>query len=320
MIYTKPDFYDDFRCKAAECTDTCCAGWEIDIDAESLDKYKNICGEFGKRLNDNIIVNDGVAEFALKADDKCPFLNTNGLCDIYSELGEEFLCEICCEHPRFYDFFDGITEMGLGLCCEKTCELLLSDSPLNFVSYSNGENEELNEEDEIYFKIRKNCFEIVGNRELPLKDRISVLLEYAVDVQNNCFADSYKLKKLNADQLLCDIIDIFSKTEPIDAQWSDFVSGVKDKLACAENVIINENEYERILIYIIYRHFMNSRFTGNVIAPVAFAVVSLCFIYICDSVSPCDKINNIKLWSKQIEYSEFNTDFLLQKAFELFVI
>ena len=48
MIYLKPYFYDYFKCKADKCTDTCCAGWEVDIDADSFEKYGNIGGEFGK--------------------------------------------------------------------------------------------------------------------------------------------------------------------------------------------------------------------------------------------------------------------------------
>ena len=36
MQFTVPDYYKEFKCVASECTDTCCAGWEINIDAHSL--------------------------------------------------------------------------------------------------------------------------------------------------------------------------------------------------------------------------------------------------------------------------------------------
>ena len=42
MIFTKPDYYDTFKCKANLCTDNCCIGWEIDIDENTYEKYKNI--------------------------------------------------------------------------------------------------------------------------------------------------------------------------------------------------------------------------------------------------------------------------------------
>ncbi len=29
MLYTIPDYYKEFSCIAADCEDTCCAGWQI---------------------------------------------------------------------------------------------------------------------------------------------------------------------------------------------------------------------------------------------------------------------------------------------------
>ena len=35
-----PDYYDSFQCIAGDCTDSCCIGWELDIDEESYAAYK----------------------------------------------------------------------------------------------------------------------------------------------------------------------------------------------------------------------------------------------------------------------------------------
>lgn len=42
MQYTVPHYYKKFRCIAGECPDTCCAGWQIQIDPASLRKYKKL--------------------------------------------------------------------------------------------------------------------------------------------------------------------------------------------------------------------------------------------------------------------------------------
>lgn len=329
MIYTKPDFYDEFKCKADKCIDTCCAGWEVDIDADTLEKYKSIDCSFGERLKENINIQNETASFALTEKARCVFLAESGLCDIYSKLGEGYLCEICREHPRFYDFFDGIIEIGLGLCCEKVCEMLFStDAPVEFVSFSDGDEHILNEEDLLYFKLRQECFNILKNREMSLNERIKALLNYIVTAQNEHFSDSFELKDININQLFSDVVSIFEKTEPINADWTDFVLSLKRNASHLRKTDINESEYEQILTYILYRHFMQSRFTGNVIAPVTFAVTSIVFIYLCDCMtfsknnlfSANDRIDNVKLWSKQIEYSEENTALLLRKTIELFVI
>mgnify|MGYP003308176052 CR=1 FL=1 len=40
MKYTIPHYFEEFKCVAAECEDTCCAGWAIMIDEETLEKYR----------------------------------------------------------------------------------------------------------------------------------------------------------------------------------------------------------------------------------------------------------------------------------------
>ena len=34
-----PAYYKNFKCIADKCEHSCCVGWEIDIDKETLDKY-----------------------------------------------------------------------------------------------------------------------------------------------------------------------------------------------------------------------------------------------------------------------------------------
>lgn len=333
MIYTKPYFFDEFRCKADKCTDTCCAGWEVDIDNESYAKYKTVSGEFSKRLLDGIDASGEVPCFKLCGDERCVFLNKSGLCDIYSELGEDYLCEICREHPRFYDFFDGVTEMGLGLCCEKVCEMIFeSDKPVTFESFCVDDDDFIDEEDNLYFMIREKCFEIIYNREETLYNRIGTLLDYAVAVQNEIFADEYAVRSCDDVTSLFDaVIDIFAETEPINDEWQVFISDMQKNRgrisAAKDSFLFNEHEYEQVLIYITYRHFMQSRFTGNILPSVCFAVVSLIFIYLADCkifadnnmYTNEDRIFSVKLWSKQIEYSEENTQFVAEKAFDLLV-
>lgn len=42
MILRVPEYYDEFSCIASRCKDSCCAGWEIDIDEESYEYYRNV--------------------------------------------------------------------------------------------------------------------------------------------------------------------------------------------------------------------------------------------------------------------------------------
>ena len=133
MNLIMPDYYAQFSCIADRCRHNCCIGWEIDIDEDTLKKYSCVTGELGQRLNSNISL-DGGAHFVL-SNERCPFLNELGLCDIITQIGNEYLCQICADHPRFRNFFDNRVEIGLGLCCEEAARLILSNEnkvKLNF--------------------------------------------------------------------------------------------------------------------------------------------------------------------------------------------
>ena len=120
----------DFKCIAGKCRHNCCIGWEIDIDEGTYLDYMDIEGSFGDRLRSSIVTaedEDGNVTHSFKLDKnaRCPFLNSDNLCDIILTLGEEWLCDICTEHPRFYKEIDGCECVGYGLCCEAAAEMIL---------------------------------------------------------------------------------------------------------------------------------------------------------------------------------------------------
>ena len=38
MIRVVPDFYPEFACIASRCGHSCCVGWEVDVDEDSLER------------------------------------------------------------------------------------------------------------------------------------------------------------------------------------------------------------------------------------------------------------------------------------------
>ena len=103
MRYLKPHFYDKFVCTAGDCPDTCCAGWQIMIDDASLEKYKNVQGEFGKRLHGSV---NWEEECFCQNERRCAFLNDENLCDLYKALGPDALCDTCLIYPRHTEEFE----------------------------------------------------------------------------------------------------------------------------------------------------------------------------------------------------------------------
>ena len=171
-----PAYYTRFKCTTGRCRHTCCAGWEIDIDDATLAKYNSIGGNFGERLR-NSIDYSGTPHFMLEEGDKCPFLNDEKLCDIIIRLGEDNICDICRDHPRFRNFWSGRIEIGLGLACESACRLILSDpEPLRITRIDGNDDEALNDEEIYLMSVRCELLDAIG--ETGYKARLKEYLIY----------------------------------------------------------------------------------------------------------------------------------------------
>ena len=163
MKFIKPNFYDAFHCTAAACSDTCCAGWEIDVDPDTVEYYENLEGELGDRLREELCdLPDGTVCFRLGENERCPFLDDDNLCELILKLGDDALCEICREHPRFYEELGGRVEMGVGLCCEEACRLLFEQkNPVTFITTNVGELPNA-PEDPLVFHLRDEAFALAA--------------------------------------------------------------------------------------------------------------------------------------------------------------
>ena len=121
-----PTYYKNFRCIADKCEHSCCIGWEIDIDDNTLQKYKQLKSGYGATIKESICMED-TPHFRLCEGDRCPHLDERGLCKIILGVGEDYLCDICREHPRFYNYTN-VAEIGIGMSCPEAARLILSSA------------------------------------------------------------------------------------------------------------------------------------------------------------------------------------------------
>lgn len=152
-----PDYYKEFKCIADKCKHTCCKGWEIEIDDESLarfEKHPDICKHIEKSEDNH---------FALLEGECCPFLNVNGLCNMILEYGEDMICQTCADHPRFRNYWSNCIELGLGMVCEEAARIILSqeDKMELLILSDDGGKEELPEDEEWLMQIRDNLLKQV---------------------------------------------------------------------------------------------------------------------------------------------------------------
>ncbi|MBP5272621.1 MAG: flagellin lysine-N-methylase, partial [Clostridia bacterium] len=138
-----PDYYERFACIGPACTDSCCARWEIDVDEESYYRYLTVQGPFGDRirgcLHEEVTEGEDGPEtawsFPLTEDRRCPFLNDEDLCDMYTELGHDKLPRTCREFPRGDAVVGNYHQIDVALACPEANRLIFEDldHPVKYV-------------------------------------------------------------------------------------------------------------------------------------------------------------------------------------------
>ncbi|MEE1361104.1 MAG: flagellin lysine-N-methylase [Selenomonadaceae bacterium] len=283
MLSIFPKFYKNFLCKADKCKHSCCKGWEIDIDEETAGKYLAMTGELGAEIRQNIGKNEDSYFFKLTEDERCPFLQKNGLCKIILNIGEENICEICTMHPRFFTMLDDVELCGVGLSCEKTCELLLGD------------------EKDLVFYIEDT------EEELSFSEVLAVI---GLNLPNEMQEFSLAVNAENINKVL----EIMAKTEPIDENWSKELSIMQDM----DNVELKAKEYlensdknilNKIYKYILYRQ-LERLVDIDIEALINYAQYSILFIILHTMISK-ELGESVRRWSEQIEYDTDNVDLIL---------
>ncbi len=293
-----PNYYKDFKCIANKCHHNCCIGWEIDIDDETLNRYKDRKGKFSRKLKNGIEFNGDFACFKLDGKGRCVFLNEKNLCDIILNIGENSLCQICTDHPRFRNYYSNRTEIGLGLCCEEAGRIIVTQNEafsLVEISDDLNDNKETTEEIE-FFKYRKEIFEKLQN------DENAIFQLCSCDFPNKSIEQW---------------ADIFLSLERLDEHWTIILNDLK-KIDIKDVTIPEEFKkcFKNLLIYFTYRH-LNEYSDKKELMFIYLScemIKNLCKMHIkkYESLSYEDIIEYARMYSSEIEYSDENIEKLIE--------
>ena len=287
-----PVYYKEFQCIADRCEHSCCIGWEIDVDNEALEKYKSLKHCYGEVIRDSIST-DETAHFTLGEHERCPHLDERGLCKIILNVGEDYLCDICREHPRFYNYTD-VAEVGIGMSCAEAARLILSSSDYATIECVGDVNAE---PDGVEFDGRAERGKLYAILQDTARDYTANLEEiYRL----------YSIKALEDDQYL----EILSSMEYLDENHKElFLQYSSNRRPSGK-----ESYLERFLAYLIYRHCTEALDADDFRDRLAFCLFCerLLASLICSETA--DTLQAIatlaSVISEEIEYSDENTQAL----------
>lgn len=338
MRVRTPDYYKEFKCIDKKCTDSCCAGWEVDLDDASFEYYRGVEGEFGERLKSVMVFEEGENRFKLRANGRCPFLNDENLCDLYIALGEDKLCKTCTEHPRYMNDFGDLREQGISLSCPEAARIILSKKTP--VTYDTAVTDEMVEglsslDPQKYVQLvmeRKKAYAVAENRKLPIRERIAQILETGIEVQcqltrRKVNTDSTEIIT-NRSEVLAKWLHHIENYECINPNWNVFLKSTcefleddtRDYEACLmsfeEANASRLYQYEQMVMYFLYRYFTSSVYDYDLLSKLKLMTFG---VLVCEAMAVVlwnkkhrftlkDQIEIMHCFSRQFEHSDENVE------------
>lgn len=321
-----PEYFVDFKCIADKCLDSCCIGWEIDIDERTRAKYDALDTTLGAEIREKTVH----GYFPLRENGRCAFLDDTGLCRIISAEGDGCLCDICREHPRYYGVGNGIIEGGLGLGCEEAARMILALTELpKFIEI----DREIHYEDADDFADVSEYFRNILSRHI-FTDRIDevagVFTAYASLADEIAFDVSSTGKRVpidkltiapieieNLEGLYADFLTILSECESLTDEWGELVESARR--VDARWLIESLDGARGLLYYFTHRYAREGVEDMSLGQRILFALLSSFTVCALSHVMDEEErfVRAAVLYSKNIEYSTDNVDLILDALSEL---
>ncbi len=315
MILRKPQYFDTFSCIAAQCPDSCCKEWDVQVDDASAKIYRSLPGTLGEDLRSRLYDEDGETWLTI-VDGRCPMWRTDGLCRIQAELGEDALCKTCREFPRLTHDYGDFIERGLELSCPEAARIILTApaAPLLEAQVLGcGEAEYDEDTMEVLLRTRQRVLEILNDDGRPVSESLALALLYGYQAQGEL--DGEEERPFDADSALDslrefakfpdirEIPDFFAGLEILTPQWAERLK------ACEPGPWVPE--YRKLARYFVERYWLQAVSDYDLTSRVKFAVISCVLIRSLGG----ELLPTAQLYSKEIENNTENVEAILDAAY-----
>ncbi len=317
-----PSYFEKFRCIADKCEDSCCAMWQIVVDDESAMKYETLDGTLGQKLRSvQEIDEDGDRVFTLQ-EERCPFWEKTGLCEIHRLIGENYLCHTCKEYPRAVQDFGDFAEHDLSLSCPEAARIILTEDfhPLQKEVIREIPDEEICYNSsliDMLIEARIQICELINNRTFTIEEILSICVEYAIAIEDNIFAGEYVCPELTTNSGRYDFdertyIEELLSGEILTREWREMLLDAKKYEAdTCYSLPDFDSENRRMLIHYMYRYWLRSAFDMEVtekIERMALAYYTIKAVRTAHFVkkkelSQSVSLRIVQLYSKEVEHN-----------------
>ena len=315
MKISKPAYFDQFRCIASACPDSCCKEWDVQVDEASADYYRTLTGPLGDRLREVLRTEDGETVMTI-VDKRCPMWRDDGLCRIQAELGEEALCKTCREFPRLTHDYGDFMELGLELSCPEAARFLLDARPEPPIvqEVPGGEEPEYDAEAMAVLKAtRETVLEILSEESRPVEETLVRMLFYGMQAQSEL--DGGESYPFDPDAALADgrsyaqaaeirdLPEFFRELELLTPEW--------EALLAAPQPGDWDTRHLAMARYLVERYWLQAVSDYDLYCRVKFIVLSCLLVKHLGG----DLYRTAQLFSKEIENNVENVEAILDAAY-----
>ena len=315
MKIFKPPYFNDFRCIADKCPDSCCKEWDVQVDEATATFYQGLSGDLGERLRQVLTVDaDGDTVMTIE-NRRCPMWRQDGLCRIQAELGHDALCKTCREFPRLTHDYGDFMELGLELSCPVAAQMILTAPAAPFIpeETDGGEEPEYDEEAmQILLRTRKEMLALLYSRP-SISEALTLMLMYGYHAQAQL--DGEPEAPFDPESALQSALD-FSKPADIAAlpkfyaQLEILTEAWRQRLGAPSPAPWSE-PLRALARYGVERYWLQAVSDYDLISRVKMILASCLLVKALGG----DPIKTAQLYSKEIENSADNVDAILDAAY-----
>ncbi|MEE1264197.1 flagellin lysine-N-methylase [Ruminococcus sp.] len=321
-----PGFYHEFKCIANLCEDSCCKDWDIDIDSETEAFYQTVQGPLGDKMR-RLLVTDEYDERVFRCTNgRCPFWNSDMLCDIYIGIGEEHLSNTCANFPRVAVDYGNFREHILSFACPEAARFMLKNTRDAYADFGGERELGLSDESGDYMsfllKARERTLDFLLNPDEPFAYRLADCLEFNAQVQS--LLDNVEPAPLDLDKAESQgcgfIFDMHQSFEIMSGEWRSALSETAEK---AQGLKIRDDfaaDFEKFALYYVYRYYLEAINSGDVLYSIkrivcAYLVTGKLDALFYEKGYPYPRMRILQRYSKEVEHSYDNTE-ALNSAFD----
>lgn len=314
MKILKPSYFDQFKCIASSCPDSCCKEWTVQVDEASAAFYRGLSGALGDRLRQVMAIEDNETVMINEAG-RCPMWRPDGLCRIQAELGHDALCKTCREFPRLTHDYGDFVEMGLELSWPEAARIILTapaEAPIVY-EIEGGESPEYDTDAmAILLQTRTEMLSLLADESRPLGETLALALMYGHHAQallngldvaplapDASLETAHKFAKVTDAELTAFYADLEILTDvwrsrlasPAPADWSAPIRAMAR--------------------YGVERYWLQAVSDYDLISRVKMVIASCLLVKLLGG----DPIQTAQLYSKEIENNADNVDAILDAAY-----